>query len=162
LPLSPADRFNYVVGTQTIGAGYQFTQEPRLIETAEAIRDMGPSVIKFKLAGMPTPRAYDTLWEKHRLSIAQTASGDAEGIAGLMKKARLSSEDRTLVLTYYQGERRAKIDQRALLARERLISVNALRLRIWRLTSSLRECSTACMEMMGHAGFPRDLGRVLR
>jgi hypothetical protein len=33
-PLSAVDRFNYVVGTQTIGASYQFTKQPRLIETA--------------------------------------------------------------------------------------------------------------------------------
>jgi len=49
-PLSAVDRFNYVVGTQTIGASYQFTAQPRLLETALAIRDMGSSVIKLKLA----------------------------------------------------------------------------------------------------------------
>ena len=49
-PLSAVDRFNYVVGTQTIGASYQFTDQPRLLETALAIRDMGSSVIKLKLA----------------------------------------------------------------------------------------------------------------
>jgi len=48
-PLSAVDRFNYVVGTQTIGASYQFTTQPRLIETAQAIREMGSSVIKFTM-----------------------------------------------------------------------------------------------------------------
>jgi len=48
LPL--ADRFNYVIGTQTFGVAYQFTSKTRLVETAEAIRDMGASVIKFELA----------------------------------------------------------------------------------------------------------------
>src|SRR5687768_9266252 len=48
-PLSAVDRFNYVVGTQTIGASYQFTKQPRLIETAQAIREMGSSVIKFTM-----------------------------------------------------------------------------------------------------------------
>jgi hypothetical protein len=47
--LSAVERFNYGVGTQTIGASYQFTKQPRLIETAHAIREMGPSVIKLKL-----------------------------------------------------------------------------------------------------------------
>jgi isopenicillin-N epimerase len=42
--------------------------------------ELSGGVIKFKLANMPTTRAYDTLWEKHRLAIAQTASGDAEGL----------------------------------------------------------------------------------
>lgn len=49
-PLSAVDAYNYVVGTQTIGAAYQFTQEPRLVETARAIRDMGSNTIKFSLA----------------------------------------------------------------------------------------------------------------
>ncbi|MBI5688123.1 MAG: FAD-dependent oxidoreductase [Verrucomicrobia bacterium] len=48
--LPPADRFNYVIGTQTFGAAYQFTDKTRLVETAEAIRDMGANVIKFELA----------------------------------------------------------------------------------------------------------------
>lgn len=47
--LSPVDRYNTVVGTQTIGAAYQFTDDSRLLETAKAIRAMGAHVIKFKL-----------------------------------------------------------------------------------------------------------------
>jgi len=43
------DRFNYILGTQTIGAAYQFTDQTRLVETAEAIRALGASVIKFEL-----------------------------------------------------------------------------------------------------------------
>ncbi len=45
-----ADSFNFVLGTQTIGAAYQFTQEPRLIETAREIRAMGANVIKFRMS----------------------------------------------------------------------------------------------------------------
>jgi hypothetical protein len=48
-PLSPVDRFNYAVGTQTIGAAYQFSEKPRLLETALVIQEMGASVIKFSL-----------------------------------------------------------------------------------------------------------------
>ncbi len=44
--------YNYVIGTQTIGASYQFTGKTRLVETAEEIRTMGSTVIKFEL----TPR----------------------------------------------------------------------------------------------------------
>jgi len=43
------DSFNYVAGTQTIGAAYQFTKESRLVETAKAILDMGSNTIKFLL-----------------------------------------------------------------------------------------------------------------
>ena len=37
-------------------------------------------VVKFRIKSMPTKRAYDQLWEKHRLAIAMTPSGDAEGL----------------------------------------------------------------------------------
>lgn len=43
------ENFNYAIGTQTIGASYQFTKESRLVETAEAIRALGCTVIKFHL-----------------------------------------------------------------------------------------------------------------
>ena len=42
--------------------------------------ELSGGVIKFGLASMPTKRAYDTLWEKDRMAIAMTPSGDAEGL----------------------------------------------------------------------------------
>ncbi len=44
------DSFDYVLGTQTIGASYQFTRQTRLVETAQAILDMGSNVLKFRMA----------------------------------------------------------------------------------------------------------------
>jgi len=46
-PTNTLDRFNYVIGTQTFGPRYQFTKQTRLVETAEAIRALGSTVIKF-------------------------------------------------------------------------------------------------------------------
>ncbi len=43
------ERFNYVLGTQTIGASYQFTDKPVVLETAEVIAGMGATVIKLSL-----------------------------------------------------------------------------------------------------------------
>ena len=48
--IPPIARFNYVIGTQTFSPSYQFTSEPALVETAEAIRDMGATVIKFEVS----------------------------------------------------------------------------------------------------------------
>jgi len=45
--LSELDSYPYAVGTQTFGARYQFTHQTRLVETAQAILDMGANVIKF-------------------------------------------------------------------------------------------------------------------
>ena len=42
--------------------------------------ELSGGVVKFRLKNVPTKRAYDTLWEKHRLAIAMTPSGDAEGL----------------------------------------------------------------------------------
>ena len=46
---SPAT-FNYILGTQSFEPAYQFTDQPRLLEAAEMMREMGASVIKFELA----------------------------------------------------------------------------------------------------------------
>jgi isopenicillin-N epimerase len=37
-------------------------------------------VVKFRLRNVPTKQAYDTLWERHRISIAMTPSGESEGL----------------------------------------------------------------------------------
>lgn len=42
--------------------------------------ELSGGVVKFRLKNVPTKRAYDTLWEKHRVAIAMTPSGDAEGL----------------------------------------------------------------------------------
>jgi hypothetical protein len=41
--------FNYVLGTQSFGIKYQFTEESRLVETAEAIRRLGSNILKCHL-----------------------------------------------------------------------------------------------------------------
>ena len=48
-PIGPVDGFNYVFGTQSFDASYQFTGQTRLLETAEAMRKLGATVIKFGL-----------------------------------------------------------------------------------------------------------------
>ncbi|HET9320854.1 MAG TPA: aminotransferase class V-fold PLP-dependent enzyme [Bryobacteraceae bacterium] len=42
--------------------------------------ELSGGVVKFRLKKVSTKQAYDTLWEKHRLAIAMTPSGDAEGL----------------------------------------------------------------------------------
>src|SRR5262249_44983271 len=42
--------------------------------------ELSGGVIKFRVKSMPTKRAYDLLWERHRLAIAMTPSGDSEGL----------------------------------------------------------------------------------
>ncbi|HLK18310.1 MAG TPA: aminotransferase class V-fold PLP-dependent enzyme [Bryobacteraceae bacterium] len=42
--------------------------------------ELSGGVVKADIAKVPTKQAYDTLWEKHRISIAMTPSGDAQGL----------------------------------------------------------------------------------
>src|SRR5882672_10843947 len=42
--------------------------------------ELSGGVVKFRIKTIPTKRAYDLLWERHRLAIAMTPSGDAEGL----------------------------------------------------------------------------------
>jgi len=42
--------------------------------------DLSAGVIKFRLDNVPTKAAYDALWAKHRVAIALTPTGDAEGL----------------------------------------------------------------------------------
>src|SRR5713101_4284408 len=42
--------------------------------------ELSGGVVKFRLKNVPTERAYNTLWQNHRLAIAMTPSGDAEGL----------------------------------------------------------------------------------
>ena len=53
---SVVDRYNYILGTQAIGGSYQFTSRDPLIESAEVIRAMGATCMKFDLR--PKPKQY--------------------------------------------------------------------------------------------------------
>ena len=58
----------------------------------------------------------------------------------------LSPPKRNLLIRYYASDKRAKIDDRQLLADERGIPLNALRIQVFRLRNGLRECIENCKE----------------
>ena len=58
--------------------------------------------------------------------------------------AQLPEESRSLLLRYYEGERRAKISNRRRLASMFGLSENALRSRVQRLRDRLEQCVQAC------------------
>lgn len=60
--------------------------------------------------------------------------------------AKLSAENRALVLSYYSEEKHAKIEHRKLLARDLGIAANALRIRAHRIRASLQECVKQCLQ----------------
>ena len=115
----------------------------------------------------PAPYVFGVAWNVARESfrrpstepledgrqIAGPSSADAE--EGAERRSvcldrcleRLPEDDRDLALKYYQGEKRAKIRQRAALADELGVSANALRLKVHRITRRLRQCVFECMDL---------------
>lgn len=59
---------------------------------------------------------------------------------------QLSSEQRMLIKEYYAKEKQAKIDYRSELARRLGITVETLRVRVFRIRASLEECIEQCVE----------------
>ena len=60
--------------------------------------------------------------------------------------AKLSSADRDLILEYYRGEQRAKIERRSQLAARLGLSMNALTIRACRIRYKLEECMRTCCD----------------
>ena len=60
--------------------------------------------------------------------------------------AKLSAENRELVLRYYDADGRERIEQRKLLAEKLGIAPNALRIRAFRIRAELQKCVKECVE----------------
>jgi DNA-directed RNA polymerase specialized sigma24 family protein len=58
----------------------------------------------------------------------------------------LSEKNRELILSYYRGDKRAKIEHRKRLAERRDRSLNALRIQVCRVRAALRKCVLECVE----------------
>lgn len=59
---------------------------------------------------------------------------------------QLTENNRELVLEYYQNDKRAKIEHRKALADKLGVAQNALRIRAYRIRSTLLQCVTGCLE----------------
>ena len=59
---------------------------------------------------------------------------------------KLSAKDRKLIVGYYAKEKQAKIDYRNELAQQLGMSVQTLRVKVYRLRGSLLECIERCLE----------------
>jgi DNA-directed RNA polymerase specialized sigma24 family protein len=61
---------------------------------------------------------------------------------------KLQPEDRELILDYYRGERRAKIERRSQLATRFGLTMNALSIRACRIRSKLEICVSTCAKQI--------------
>lgn len=71
-----------------------------------------------------------------------------EKLFGCLEKclSRLQPEDRELILGYYRGEQRAKIERRSELATRFGLTMNALSIRACRIRSKLELCVNTCVK----------------
>lgn len=58
----------------------------------------------------------------------------------------LTSDNRELVLQYYQDDKRAKIEHRKRLAEQLGVAINALRIRAFRARATLQDCVHECLQ----------------
>lgn len=58
----------------------------------------------------------------------------------------LPIKNRKIILVYYEGERRTKIERRKKLAEQLQISLDALRIRAHRIRKGLEECISRCLQ----------------
>src|ERR1041384_5157303 len=63
---------------------------------------------------------------------------------------KLSAESRKLIVNYYAKEKQAKIDHRSELAQQLGISVETLRVKVYRIRVSLQGCIERCLESKAH------------
>lgn len=62
----------------------------------------------------------------------------------------LSTKNRELILGYYAEEKQAKIDHRSELAQRLGIKLETLRVRVFRIRTSLQECIERCLKRKGN------------
>jgi len=77
-------------------------------------------------------------------SEAETAADIEECLQLCLQK--LSADKRALILGYYAKEKQAKIDHRYELAQKFGITVETLRVRVFRIRESLAECIGSCLK----------------
>ncbi|HZM98418.1 MAG TPA: hypothetical protein VFB70_03445 [Pyrinomonadaceae bacterium] len=92
-------------------------------------------------------REQSALTEIGRESEAYEAEDDSEGRLTCLRNClqTLSSENRDLILQYYQGEKSEKIQNRKKLMERLGVPVNTLRMRALRLRERLQGCVEECL-----------------
>lgn len=79
---------------------------------------------------------------------ADAASDHKEKVADCLQRCleNLSAEDRELIVEYYRGQQRNKIDRRAALATRLGLTANALSIRAYRVRQRLEVCIQSCLK----------------
>lgn len=103
------------------------------VSSASSIDELSPSDHPSE-----DPKELTELGDAQRRS--ELRSGCLEGCL-----EKLPPETRRLIISYYEGEERAKIKNRSLLAEQMGVSLNSLRIRLCRIREKLEKCVSGCM-----------------
>ena len=104
---------------------------------------------------MPKRRKKEESLEDRKVSEAIVTSDTDEETAQMREEClnsclqELSKEKRELILSYYAGEKHAKIQHRTELAKRLGISVETLRVRAYRIRGELEHCIEQCLDRLG-------------
>lgn len=123
------------------------------LETGQQLRD--PATYAFGIARMVllesarTQLRHQALADDHAVSPTFSDEDDdlqrqMDCLSGCLRS--LPAADRDLITQYYQEQKRAKIDLRQRLAQRFGVELNALRVRAYRLRSSLQKCVRTCVQ----------------
>jgi RNA polymerase sigma factor (sigma-70 family) len=79
---------------------------------------------------------------------AVSQSNEKEQLSACLDQClnELPAPDKDLVLMYYQGDKKARIEARKRLVEQMSVTSNALRVRLFRIRSTLEECIAHCVE----------------
>jgi DNA-directed RNA polymerase specialized sigma24 family protein len=98
--------------------------------------------------------ALDISSDQHRKvygasSLPEGASDSQQHLLDSLERClnELETEDRELILHYYQGEQREKIERRRELAARLGLTMNALSIRACRIRNKVEACLKSCFEM---------------
>lgn len=76
-PITPSEPFNFILGTNSIGGNYQFSNESKLLEQAKHIRGMGSNILKISL-GQNSPKSYGLTLDKKPSTTLQLFTASPE------------------------------------------------------------------------------------
>ena len=123
---------------------YTFVGDPKLFFYGVArnlIKEI-PKKVKTQVSLQGTEPASNPRIELEQ----ETASMREDCLASCLQK--LSADKRELIVAYYAKEKQAKIDHRTEMARQLGISVETLRVKAYRIRSTLEQCIERCLDRM--------------
>lgn len=102
-----------------------------------------PNYVSEDISDLPKPPAIDP---RKIAALEEEELGKEKRLTCLQGcSQKLPADDQDLIVRYYYGEQRVKLDNRKALAAERGMTANALSIKACRIRDKLRDCVTKCV-----------------